>query len=96
MAGQGAGERFNELGVTTILCGRQEQTNVALEERCDGLAETFEGEVISEFVGLDADPTEQENQISALLHRQPRGRRVHGHRSEPAAAGDRRGGVRRA
>ena len=71
VAGNGAGERFNELGVTKILCGRQEQTNVALEERCDGLAETFEGEVISEFVGLDADPTEQENQISALLQADP-------------------------
>jgi simple sugar transport system substrate-binding protein len=71
VAGQGAGERFNELGVTTILCGRQEQTNIALEERCDGLAETFEGEVISEFVGLDADPTDQENQISALLTANP-------------------------
>ncbi len=96
VAGQGAGERFNELGVTTILCGRQEQTNVALEERCEGLADTFEGEVISEFVGLDADPTEQENQISALLHANPEVDAVHGHRSEPAAAGDRRGGVRRA
>ena len=71
VAGQGAGERFNELGVTTILCGRQEQTNVALEERCDGLAETFEGEVISEFVGLDADPTDQENQITAQLQANP-------------------------
>jgi simple sugar transport system substrate-binding protein len=71
VAGQGAGERFNELDVTTILCGRQEQTNIALEERCNGLAETFEGEVISEFVGLDADPTEQENQISALLQANP-------------------------
>ena len=57
--------------MTTILCGRQEQTNIALEERCDGLAETFEGEVISEFVGLDADPTEQENQIAALLQANP-------------------------
>ena len=90
VAGQGAGERFNELGVTKILCGRQEQTNIALEERCDGLAETFEGEVVSEFVGLDADPTEQENQISALLQAEPRDRRLHGHRPEPAAAGDRR------
>ena len=71
VAGQGAGERFNELGVTKILCGRQEQTNIALEERCEGLAETFEGEVVSEFVGLDADPTEQENQIAALLQADP-------------------------
>ncbi len=71
VAGQGAGERFNELGVAKILCGRQEQTNVALEERCDGLAETFSGEVLSEFVGEDANPTEQENQISALLQANP-------------------------
>jgi simple sugar transport system substrate-binding protein len=71
VAGQGAGERFNELGVAKILCGRQEQTNVALEERCDGLAETFEGDVLSEFVGEDANPTEQENQISALLQANP-------------------------
>ena len=71
VAGQGAGERFNELGVTKILCGRQEQTNIALEERCNGLAETFEGEVVSEFVGEDANPTEQENQISALLQADP-------------------------
>ena len=45
IAGQGAGERFNDLGATKILCGRQEESNVALEERCDGLADTFEGEV---------------------------------------------------
>jgi simple sugar transport system substrate-binding protein len=71
IAGNGAGERFNEAGVTKILCGRQEQTNVALEERCDGLAETFSGDVISEFVGLDADPEAQEQQIAALLQANP-------------------------
>jgi simple sugar transport system substrate-binding protein len=71
IAGNGAGERFNALGVKKILCGRQEQTNVALEERCDGLKETFTGEVISEFVGLDADPEAQEQQIAALLQANP-------------------------
>jgi simple sugar transport system substrate-binding protein len=71
IAGQGAGERFNELGATKILCGRQEESNVALEERCDGLADTFEGEVISEFVGLDADQTEQQNAIAAALQADP-------------------------
>jgi simple sugar transport system substrate-binding protein len=71
IAGQGAGERFNELGATKILCGRQEESNVALEERCDGLADTFEGEVISEFVGLDADQTEQQNSIAAALQADP-------------------------
>ena len=67
IAGQGAGERFNELGATKILCGRQEESNVALEERCDGLADTFSGEVVSEFVGLDADQTEQQATIAAAL-----------------------------
>jgi simple sugar transport system substrate-binding protein len=71
IAGQGAGERFNELGATKILCGRQEESNVALEERCDGLADTFSGDVISEFVGLDADQTEQQNSIAAALQADP-------------------------
>ena len=67
IAGQGAGERFNALGATKILCGRQEQGNVALEERCDGLADTFAGEVVSEFIGLDANPDEQRSTISSRL-----------------------------
>ena len=67
VAGNGAGERFNALGATHVLCARQEQTNVALEERCNGLAETFNGQVTSEFVGLDANPDEQQNTIAAIL-----------------------------
>ena len=71
IAGQGAGLRFNELGATKILCGFQEQSNVALEERCGGLADTFEGEVVSDFMGLDQDTTAQENTISATLQADP-------------------------
>lgn len=71
IAGQGAGERFNELGVTKILCGVQEQSNVALDERCGGLADTFSGEVVVDFMGLDADTTAQENTISAALQADP-------------------------
>ncbi len=67
IAGNGAGERFNDAGATKILCGFQEQGNVALTERCDGLAETFDGEVVTEFMGLDADTTEQQNTINAAL-----------------------------
>ena len=67
VAGQGAGERFNALGATKVLCGRQEQGNVGLEERCDGLADTFNGEVVSEFIGLDANPDEQRATISSRL-----------------------------
>jgi simple sugar transport system substrate-binding protein len=71
IAGRGAGERFNELGVSKILCGMQEQSNVALEERCEGLAETFSGEVIIDFVGLDADQTGQQNTIKAAMEADP-------------------------
>jgi len=67
IAGQGAGNRFNALGATHVLCGRQEQSNVGLTERCDGLKDTFGGTVTDEFVGLDADQTEQINGIKAIL-----------------------------
>jgi len=67
VAGQGAGLRFNDLGATKVLCAQQEQSNVGLAERCDGLAESFNGEVITQFVGLDADQTEQINGIKAVL-----------------------------
>ena len=71
IAGQGAGKRFNDLGATSILCGRQEESNVALEERCDGLADTFEGDVLSEFMGLDQDAAAQEANINATLAANP-------------------------
>lgn len=71
VAGNGAGEFFNSLGANTVLCARQEQSNIGLEERCQGLAETFNGTVITEFVGEDSDPTGQEASISALLQANP-------------------------
>lgn len=45
VAGRGAGLRFNGLGPTKVLCVIDEEANVAYEERCAGLEETFEGEV---------------------------------------------------
>ena len=71
VAGNGAGERFNDAGATKVLCAFQEQGNVGLEERCNGLAETFGGETIIEFMGLDADTTEQQNTINAFLAADP-------------------------
>jgi simple sugar transport system substrate-binding protein len=71
IAGNGAGLRFNDAGATTILCGRQEPDNGALIERCDGLAETFNGTVISEFMDLDADQAAQEAAINAALSANP-------------------------
>ena len=71
IAGEGAGAFFNDAGATKILCGRQEPDNGALIERCDGLANTFSGEVVSEFMDLDADQTAQEAAINAALAADP-------------------------
>lgn len=67
VAGRGAGERFNALGATHVLCAQQEQSNVGLEERCQGLAETFTGKVTEAFAGLDSDVTSQEAALAATL-----------------------------
>ncbi|MEJ2208055.1 MAG: substrate-binding domain-containing protein [Anaerolineae bacterium] len=45
VAGQGAGEKFNAEGATKVLCVIHEEGNIGLEQRCDGLADTFNGEV---------------------------------------------------
>lgn len=45
VAGQGAGLQFNAAGATKVLCVIHEEANIGLEERCDGLADTFNGEV---------------------------------------------------
>lgn len=71
VAGQGAGNRLNAAGATKALCAFQEQGNVGLSERCDGLADTFNGEVVAEFMGLDADTAEQQNTINATLAADP-------------------------
>ena len=71
VAGNGAGLRFNDAGATKVLCAQQEQGNVGLAERCEGLEATFNGEVVTEFMGLDADTTEQQNTINAALAADP-------------------------
>jgi len=45
VAGQGAGEKFNAAGASKVLCVIHEEGNIGLEERCDGLADTFGGDV---------------------------------------------------
>ncbi len=71
VAGNGAGLRFNAAGATKVLCAQQEQGNVGLTERCEGLAESFDGEVGTAFMGLDADTAEQQNTINATLAADP-------------------------
>jgi len=45
VAGQGAGLRLNDMGVGKVLCVIHEEGNIGLEARCDGLTDTFAGEV---------------------------------------------------
>ena len=44
IAGQAAGEQFNNAGLTRVICVIQEQGHVGLESRCEGLADTFTGQ----------------------------------------------------
>ncbi len=71
VAGAGAGDRFNTAGVKKVLCAQQEQGNIGLTERCKGLEKTFKGTVVTQFVGLDADTTGQQNTINAALAADP-------------------------
>ena len=71
VAGEGAGEFFNSLGAGKVLCAQQEQGNIGLEERCQGLETTFNGEVVTQFVGLDSEPETQINTIAAALQADP-------------------------
>ncbi len=45
VAGQGAGEQFNKAGLKSVLCVIHEEGNIGLEQRCDGLEDTFQGKV---------------------------------------------------
>jgi len=45
IAGQAAGDEFNELGAKNILCVIHEAGNVGLEQRCNGAKKNFEGTV---------------------------------------------------
>lgn len=71
VAGRGAGEKFNAAGSTKVLCAKQEQSNVGLEARCQGLTETFSGEVIQITTSGDADPVKQQAEIKAELEKDP-------------------------
>ena len=71
IAGNGAGEKFQEAGMTKLLCVKQEQSNVGLEARCNGADETFDGEVIQITTSGDADPTASQGEIKAALEADP-------------------------
>ncbi len=70
IAGNGAGQRLNEAGVTKVLCAIHEVGNVALDERCSGVEETFEGEVVREQIDIN-DPVASQSTINSALESDP-------------------------
>jgi simple sugar transport system substrate-binding protein len=71
IAGQGAGQRMAEAGVTNTLCVNQEVGNQALDQRCEGFADGLGG-VPSEVVAVDlADPTAAQQAIEAAIQADP-------------------------
>jgi len=46
VAGQGAGLKFNDAGAKKVLVVIHEESNIGLEQRADGLADTFKGEMV--------------------------------------------------
>ncbi|MGP4113548.1 sugar ABC transporter substrate-binding protein [Streptomyces sp. 4N509B] len=50
VAGEALGERLNEDGAERAVCVIHEQGNIGLEQRCEGVAETFEGEIENLYV----------------------------------------------
>ena len=71
IAGAGAGERLKAAGGKVMLCAKQEQSNVALETRCNSAAETFGGEVIQITTSGDADRVTQQAEIKAAMEANP-------------------------
>ena len=66
IAGQAAGEQFNDAGLKKAICVIQEQGHVGLEARCEGLADTFEG--TSEVLYVQGtDMTNVESTITSKL-----------------------------
>jgi simple sugar transport system substrate-binding protein len=47
IAGEGAGAKLKEAGATKLLCVIHEQSNIGLNQRCDGAKKGFGGEVVN-------------------------------------------------
>jgi simple sugar transport system substrate-binding protein len=81
IAGQGAGKKLKDAGVTKLICVIHEQGNVGLNQRCDGAKQGFGGEVenlqvkgvedISTTLTEIQSKLESDNSIDAVLTLNP-------------------------
>jgi len=71
IAGQEAGRRFQELGVTKVLCPIQEANNIGLQQRCDGAKDTFGNVVNLQLSAGLADLSKSQAEVQAKLEADP-------------------------
>ncbi len=67
IAGQAAGARFKEEGAKKVLCIIHEQSNVGLNQRCDGVKQGFGGTVDNLQVKGTADVATTQTEIKSKL-----------------------------
>jgi simple sugar transport system substrate-binding protein len=70
LAGAAAAERLNEEGAQNVICVNQDQGHVALEARCSGVSENFNGQAEQLFV-TGTDMPSVRSTISAKLQEDP-------------------------
>ena len=71
VAGQGAGEKLADAGATKLLCVIHEQGNIGLEQRCEGAADKFGGDVENFQVTGTGDIQTTLNEIQSKLQGDP-------------------------
>ncbi|HLM18754.1 MAG TPA: sugar ABC transporter substrate-binding protein [Acidimicrobiia bacterium] len=70
-AGQGAGTQLTAAGATKVLCVIHEQSNVALEQRCNGAATAFAAGVERFEVAGSGDMTATRRELESTLRDDP-------------------------
>lgn len=70
IAGRGVGLRLNAEGATKTICAIHEVANIALDERCRGVEDTFEGEVVRLQIEF-GDPAGSQATIRSALAADP-------------------------
>lgn len=71
LAGQTAGEEFNKLGAKNLVCVIQEQGQIALQQRCAGVKQTFNTGKFQIVYVNDADMAGVESTLAAKLQADP-------------------------
>lgn len=71
VAGEAAGERLNEQGAQKVICVIQEQGQVQLEARCDGVTNTFQGTTTEKLYVEGTNMPSVESTISSKLREDP-------------------------